>query len=128
MQKRLAFFRGEVGKMRSESQTLVKQQSRENRMENAADELAARAVLESYLGNYALARQLCQQAEEAGNKSALGLGNCGKALASAGDLTQAEGLAAKLDRLFPEDTCRQRVHLPIIRSIMQRQRGNAPKP
>src|SRR5882672_4754765 len=34
-------------------------------MENAANELAWHARLESYLGNYALARKLCRQAGEA---------------------------------------------------------------
>jgi eukaryotic-like serine/threonine-protein kinase len=42
-------------------------------------------------------------------------------------LTQAEALAAKLDRMSPEDTIDQKVHLPLIRSIVERQRGNAAK-
>jgi hypothetical protein len=46
-------------------------------------------------------------------------------LGDAGDLTQAEALAAKLDRMSPEDTIGQKVHLPLIRSIIERQRGNA---
>jgi hypothetical protein len=96
-------------------------------MENAADELAWHAQLESYLGNYALARKLCRQAGEAGKDSNLGLGHCAKALAEAGDVTQAEALAAKLDRLRPEDTLNQQVHLPLIRSIIERERGNAVK-
>ena len=96
-------------------------------MENAADELAWHAQLESYLGNYALARKLCRQAGEASKDSNLGLGHCAKALAEAGDVTQAEALAAKLDRLRPEDTLNQKVHLPLIRSIIERERGNAVK-
>jgi len=96
-------------------------------MENAADELAWHAGLESYLGNYALARKLCRQAGEASKDTNLGLGHCAKALAEAGDVTQAEALAAKLDRLRPEDTLNQRIHLPLIRSIIERERGNAVK-
>jgi hypothetical protein len=39
-------------------------------------------------------------------------------------LTRAEALAAKLNRIAPEDTIEQKVHLPLIHSIMERQRGN----
>ena len=127
LQMRLAFFRGDLTKLRSLSETLVQQQSRANRMENAAYELAWHAGIESLLGDYALARKLCRQAGEAGNDSALGLWACAKALGDAGDLTQAEALAAKLDRLFPEDTFQQRVCLPIVRSIIERKRGNTAK-
>ena len=76
LQMQLAFLRGDFSKLRSLSETLVKQQSRANRMENAAYELAWHARIESYLGNYALARKLCRQAEEASKDSALGLGHC----------------------------------------------------
>ncbi len=127
LQQQLAFFRGDSGKLRSLSETLVNQQRRAQRMENAANELAWHARLESYLGNYALARKLCRQAGEASKDSNLGLGHCAKALAEAGDVTQAEALAAKLDRLRPEGTLNQQVHLPLIRSIIERERGNAAK-
>jgi eukaryotic-like serine/threonine-protein kinase len=127
LQQQLAFFRGDFGTLRSLSETLVNQQRRAKRMENAADELAWHARLESYLGNYALARKLCREAGEAGKDSNLGLGHCAKALAEAGDVTQAEALAAKLDRLRPEDTLNQKIHLPLIRSIVERQQGNAVK-
>jgi DNA-binding winged helix-turn-helix (wHTH) protein/tetratricopeptide (TPR) repeat protein len=127
LQQRLAFFRGDFSKLRSLSETVVNQQRRAQRMENAADELAWHARLESYLGNYTLARKLCRQAGEASKDSDLGLGHCAKALAEAGDVTQAEALAAKLDRLRPEDTLNQQVHLPLIRSIIERERGNAVK-
>src|ERR1700746_3562186 len=127
LRQQLAFFRGDSGKLRSLSETLVNQQRRAQRMENAANELAWHARLESYLGNYGLRRNLCLQAGEASKDSNLGLGHCAKALAEAGDVTQAEALAAKLDRLRPEDTLNQQVHLPLIRSIIERERGNAAK-
>jgi tetratricopeptide (TPR) repeat protein len=76
------------------------------------------------LGNYDLARALCRQAAQAGKESHLWLGNCAKALAEAGNTSQARLLAAKLSRLRPEDTLIQQVHLPIVRSIIERQRGN----
>ena len=127
VQQQLAFFRGDSGKLRSLSETLANQQRRAQRMENTANELAWHAQLEFYLGNYALARKLCRQAGEAGKDSNLALGHCAKALAEAGDVTQAEALAAKLDRLRPEDTLNHEVHLPLIRSIIERERGNAVK-
>ena len=127
LQMQLAFFRGDFTKLRSVSETLVQQQSRANRMENAANELAWHAGLESFLGEYASARKLCRQAGEVGNDSAVGLWTCAKALGDAGDVTQAEALAAKLDRLFPEDSFQQKVLLPIVRSIIERKRGNTAK-
>ena len=127
LQMQLAFLRGDFSKLRSLSETLVQQQTRANRMENAAQELAYHAGEESYIGNYALARNLCRQAEEAGNDSALGLMKCAKALGESGDATQAEVLATKLDLLFPEDTLQQEILLPVIRSIIERKRGNAVK-
>ena len=45
----------------------------------------------------------------------------------AGDVAQAETLAAKLDERFPEDTFQQKVLLPIARSIIERERGNTVK-
>jgi DNA-binding winged helix-turn-helix (wHTH) protein/tetratricopeptide (TPR) repeat protein len=127
LQMHLAFYRGDFNKLRLLSETLVKQETRANRMENAAFELAGHAQIESYIGDYAQARKLCQQAEEASKDSALRLERCAKALADAGEVTQAEALAAKLDRLLPEDTVEQKTYLPIIRSIIERKRGNAVK-
>jgi DNA-binding winged helix-turn-helix (wHTH) protein/tetratricopeptide (TPR) repeat protein len=123
-QMELAFVRGHFSKLRSLSETLVEQQSRANRMENVTQELAWHARVESYLGNYALARKLCRQAGEATKES---LDYCAKALGNAGEVTQAEALEAKLDRLVPENTCFQKVHLPLIRSVIERERGDAAK-
>jgi DNA-binding winged helix-turn-helix (wHTH) protein/tetratricopeptide (TPR) repeat protein len=122
LQMHLAFLRGDAKKLRSLSDTLVNQQGA-NRKENAARELAWHAGIESFLGEFPSARKLCRQAEEVGNESSLGLWTCAKALASAGDVAQAEALAAKLDQLFPEDTFQQKVLLPIVRSIIERKRG-----
>jgi len=125
LQMRLAFLRGDFSKFRSLSETLVKQDTLAKRMENVANELAWHAGVESYLGNYALARKLCRQAGAVSTDNAHVLDNCAKALGNAGDLTQAEALAAKKDRLLPEDTRNQRMCLPEIRSIIERNRGNA---
>jgi hypothetical protein len=72
-----------------------------------------------------VARMVCRQAGELDKDSTSELWRCADAFGDAGDLTQAEGLAAKLDRMGPEDTIEQKVHLPLIRSIIERQRGNA---
>lgn len=127
LQIQLAFLRGDSGTIRSLNDALVKQQGRSNRPENVADQLARHAALESFLGDYPAARKLCEQAEQAGNDSAIGLWTCSKALGEAGDVTQAEALATKLDQRFPEDTFQQQVLLPIARSIIERERGNAVK-
>jgi eukaryotic-like serine/threonine-protein kinase len=127
LQMELAFFRGELHKLRSLSETLVKQQASANRMENAAFQLARHARLESYLGNDALTRNLCRQAEAASSDNDLMLDNCGKALGNAGEGTQAEALAVRRDRLLPEGTRNQKMCLPLIRSIIERERGKAVK-
>jgi eukaryotic-like serine/threonine-protein kinase len=126
LQMQLAFLRGDVKKLRSLSDTAVKQQG-VNRKENAAHELGWHAALESFLGDFPLARKLCRQAEDLGTESALGIWACASALAAAGDVAQAEALTAKLDRLVPEDTFQQNVLLPMVRSIIQIKRGNSLK-
>jgi tetratricopeptide (TPR) repeat protein len=126
-QRDLAFGRGHMVEVRALSDALVKKQSQAKRMENSADELATLAGLESYAGNYVAARTLCRQAQGAGNDSALGLMLCAKALGDAGDLAQADLLAGKLDQQFPEDTSQQQVFLPVVRSVIERNRGNARK-
>src|SRR6202158_1644391 len=125
LQMQLAFYRGDFSKLRSLSETLVKQQIHANRMENAASELAWHARVESYLGNHALARKLGRQAGDASKENALALDYCTYALGDAGEGTQAEALASKKDRLLPEDTRNQRVCLPLMRSVIERERGNA---
>jgi DNA-binding winged helix-turn-helix (wHTH) protein/tetratricopeptide (TPR) repeat protein len=127
LQMQLAFFRGDSSKLRSLSDTLVNQQTRANRMENVAYEFAWHARMESYLGNYGLARKLCHQAEEASKDGPLWLEQCAVALSDAGDLNQSEALAAKLDRLLPENTLDQKIYLPLFRSMIERERGNALK-
>ena len=127
LQMQFAFLRGDLGKFRSLSQTLVNLQTRAGRMENVADELSAHGQLESFVGNYTLARQLCRNAGEGDRESPDALWRCAEAFADAGDLTRAEALAAKLDRIRPEDTIQQNVFLPVVRSVIERQRGNAGK-
>jgi DNA-binding winged helix-turn-helix (wHTH) protein/Flp pilus assembly protein TadD len=127
LQMQFAFLRGDLGRLRSLSETLVKQQLHAGEMENAANELALRAQLESLLGISSVARKLCLEAGELGKDSASELWRCGEALGDAGDLARSEAMAAKLDRMDPEDTIEQKVQLPLIRSIIECERGNAVK-
>ncbi len=127
LQMQFAFLRGDFGKFRSLSETLVNLQTRAGRMENVEDELSARGQLESFVGNYAVARNLCRHAGEGNHDSATALWRCAEAFADGGDVTRAEALAAKLDRMAPEDAIQQNVYLPLIRSVIERQRGNAGK-
>jgi eukaryotic-like serine/threonine-protein kinase len=127
LQMQFAFLRGDLGKFRSLSETLVNQESHANEMENVANELALRGQLESFLGNYGVARTVCRRAEGLGKDSTTELWRCAEAFGDAGDLTQAEALAAKLDQTGPEETIGQKVLLPLIRSIIERQRGNSMK-
>jgi DNA-binding winged helix-turn-helix (wHTH) protein/tetratricopeptide (TPR) repeat protein len=127
LQMRLAFLRGDFTKLRSLSDIVVEQQRHAKKMDNVASELASHAWTEATVENYPLARQLCRQAAEVGNNSAIGLVHCAEALGAAGDVTQAEALAAKADRLGPEDTFIQKICLPEFFSIIERGRGNAAK-
>ena len=127
LQMQLAFLHGDLSKFRSLGETLVNQHSRATQMEETANELALHAQLESFLGNYALARRFCRQARKIDKESATELWRCGEALGYSGEVTQAEALAAELDRMCPEDTLQQNVYLQIIRSVIERERGNAVK-
>ena len=127
LQIQLAFLRGDFGKLRSASDSLVNQNVHANEMENAANELALRAQLESFAGNYDLARKLCNRVKKINKDSGTELWRCGEALGYAGELAQAEAAAAKLDRIAPEDTLQQKVYLQLIRSVVARGRGEAVK-
>ena len=83
--------------------------------------------LEKYDAPLDLATTSSLEALQAYYDSPAGLSVCAKALADADDLPEASAVAAKLDRLFPEDTYHQKVYLPIIFSIIERKRGNAAK-
>ena len=120
----LAFLRGDFDRFRSLSDTLAEEETRAKRTDNAASDIAWRAQVESYVGNYALARRLCAQAVEVSKDNATVLDYCGKALGHAGEVAQAAALAARRDRLLPEDTRNQKMCLPVIHSILERKQGN----
>jgi DNA-binding winged helix-turn-helix (wHTH) protein/Flp pilus assembly protein TadD len=124
LQMQFAYLRGDIKKFRALSDTAVKIEQRGGQAQDAASDLSIRAQLESLLGNYALAPSLCRHSVDHDSDSAGELWRCGEAFADGGDFTHAEALAAKLNRLAPEGTIEQKVYLPLIHSIIDRQRGN----
>jgi len=86
-----------------------------------------RGQLEAFLGNSDWASRLCHEATRMDQDSPSELWRCSEAFAYAGEVTQAEVLTSKLDQMFPEDTVQQKVYLPVMRSNIERARGNAAK-
>jgi eukaryotic-like serine/threonine-protein kinase len=124
LQMHFAFLRGDLGKFRSLSNALISQQRNAGQMENVAGELSMRGLLESFLGKDDVSANMCRRAVELGQDSIDELWRCGEAFADAGKVAQAEELAVKLNRIGPEDTIGQGVYLPLIRSAIERKRGN----
>jgi eukaryotic-like serine/threonine-protein kinase len=124
LQMQFAYLRGDMKKFRSLNEAEVKIETRAGQAQDAADDLAARAQLESLLGYYGLSRSLCRHSVAGDTDSTTELWRCAEAFADADDFTRAEGLAAKLNRIAPENTIEQKVHLPLIHSIIDRQQGN----
>ncbi|MFZ0880711.1 MAG: winged helix-turn-helix domain-containing protein [Candidatus Acidiferrales bacterium] len=124
LQMQFAYLRGEIKKFRSLTEAEVNLETRAGQTQDAADDLAARAQLESLLGNYGLAPSLCRHSLAEDTDSTTELWRCAEAFADGGDFTRAEALAAKLNRIAPENTIEQKVHMPLIHSIIDRQRGN----
>jgi DNA-binding winged helix-turn-helix (wHTH) protein/tetratricopeptide (TPR) repeat protein len=124
LQMQFAYLRGDMKKFRSLSEAEVNIETRGGQAQDAADDLAARAQLESLVGNYGLASSLCRHSLAGNTDSPTELWRCAEAFADGGDFTHAELLAANLNRIAPENTIEQKVHLPLIHSIIDRQRGN----
>jgi eukaryotic-like serine/threonine-protein kinase len=124
LQMNFAFLRGDVAKLRSLYDTAIGLDRKHNQLESAAGGLSGEAAEEAQLGNYHLARKLCAQALEAGINSENLLTNCAITFGEIGDTSAAEAVAEKLNELFPEDDETQKQNLPMIRSVIQRARGN----
>ncbi|MFZ0968532.1 MAG: winged helix-turn-helix domain-containing protein [Candidatus Acidiferrales bacterium] len=124
LQMGYAYYRGDMKKFRSMSESAVNLNVRGGAAQDAADGRAARAQLEALLGNYGLTSSLCRHSVMQETDSAIELWRCAEAFADGGDLPHAEALAVKLNRIAPENTVEQKVNLPLIHSIIARQRGN----
>jgi tetratricopeptide (TPR) repeat protein len=124
LQMEYVYYRGDMKRFRSMSESVVNLDIKGGAPQDAADARAMRAQLEALLGNYGFTSSLCRHSVTEETDSAIELWRCGEAFADGGDLTHAEALAAKLNRIAPENTVEQKVNLPLIRSIIARQRGN----
>jgi tetratricopeptide (TPR) repeat protein len=110
-------------KFRSLNEAEVNIETRGGQKQDAADDLSARAQLESLAGNFSFAPSLCRHSVAEDTDSVTELWRCAEAFADASDFTHAEALATKLISIAPENTIEQKVHLPLIHSIVDRQRG-----
>ncbi len=124
LQMEYVYDRGDMKKFRSMSESVVNLNMQGGAAQDAADARAMRAQLEALLGNYGFTSSLCRHSVTEATDSAIELWRCGEAFADGGDLTHAEALATTLNRIAPENTVEQKVNLPLIRSIIARQRGN----
>jgi tetratricopeptide (TPR) repeat protein len=124
LQMQFAYLRGDMKKFRSLNEAEVSIETRGGQRQDAADDLSARAQLESLAGNFSFAPSLCRHSVAEDTDSVTELWRCAEAFADASDFTHAEALAAKLNSIAPENTIEQKVHLPLIHSIIDRQRGN----
>jgi eukaryotic-like serine/threonine-protein kinase len=124
LQMQFAYLRGDMKKFRSLNEAEVNIETRGGEKQDAADDLSARAQLESLAGNFSFAPGLCRHSVAEDTDSVTELWRCAEAFADASDFAHAEALAAKLNKIAPENTIEQKVHLPLIHSIIARQRGN----
>jgi DNA-binding winged helix-turn-helix (wHTH) protein/tetratricopeptide (TPR) repeat protein len=97
---------------------------RSGRLESAAEEQAAAALVEADFGRPEAARQLAK----ASLNGVKGIGAqtlAALVLARSGDVSAAEAIAADLAQRFPSDTLLNAVHLPAIHAAAELARGNA---
>jgi eukaryotic-like serine/threonine-protein kinase len=119
-------YRGKLGKGRELTQRAVAIAQQGHDQETAAAHKAFGALVEALYGNARVAR------EEA--HAALGLSTgrevqpvAATALAIAGEVTQAESLAADLQKRYPEDTLQNFKYIPTIRAAAEVSRKNGSK-
>jgi DNA-binding winged helix-turn-helix (wHTH) protein/tetratricopeptide (TPR) repeat protein len=85
LQMQFAYLRGDMKKFRSLSEAEVNIETRGGQAQDSADDLAARAQLESLLGNDRLARSLCRHSLAGDTDSTTELWRCAEAFADGGD-------------------------------------------
>ena len=90
--------------------------------ETAAIYEAAAAAWNAFFGEAATARQHAAAALQL-SKGRDAEYAAAVALALAGDITQAQGLAADLEKRYPEDTCVQSSYLPTLRALISLHAG-----
>ena len=113
----VAAYSGQVRRARALSRRGVDLARQGGRVERAAQDQAGSAIRESLFGNAAEARS---EAEAALRLSKGGVVEYGAAfaLALSGEPSQAETLAADIERRFPEDTTFRFAYVPVLRALV----------
>ena len=116
-------FYGQWQKSQDFTRRFIEMMLSEDRKENAGQVETYNAFYEAVLGR-------CQQAKErvargvALSRDRIGLGSAAITLAYCNELGQAQSLLDELQKRFPKDTATIGVLVPMIRAIMDMNRGN----
>jgi len=117
-------YHGRFDSARKLSYAAMESMTHDGDRELAANCLAQAAVREAEVGSTARARALMQQTTKVnGGKSIDTL--AGVVAAETGNTAEALALADKLDKEFPQGTLIQGYWLPVIRALVELQRGHA---
>ena len=117
-------FYGEFDRARNFTQRAVRSARNADAPETAAGWMANAALYEAEAGNTVQARTIATDALEMSNGRDVEL-QAALALARAGQVAQAEKIAAKLDAQYPLGTMVQNYWLPSIRAAIELQKNNA---
>ncbi len=119
-------YHGQVEKARAVSAASVNFMRQSGRQEAAARSESGAALREAFFGNREQAKQLAAAALALSNGRDAEYG-AAVALALSGNSTQAEALAADLERRLPEDTSVHFDYVPTIRALVALDRDDAAK-
>lgn len=119
-------FHGRFDHARSLTKRAAQSAKNADMAETAAVWMANAAMREAEVGNKVQARSIAVEALEMTRGTDVELQSA-LALARAGQVTQAEEIAAKLDAEYPRGTMVQNYWLPIIRAAIELQSKNANK-
>ncbi len=125
-QSLVATYSGQLQTARANSKSAIQNARESGHNETAATYLAGRAIWEALFGNIAQAKQDASAALQSSNgrdtEYAVAF-----AFGLAGDVARTEGLAADLEKRFPEDTSMQFNYLPALRALVALQRHDSGK-
>ncbi len=110
-------YAGQLNEARKLSRAASDAAQRAGRHESAAGYQTAIAVWDALYGNLDAAKRTAASALTVARGRDLEYG-AGFAMALAGDATQAEALAADLERRFPQDTSVKYTYVPTIRAVL----------
>jgi eukaryotic-like serine/threonine-protein kinase len=124
MQSAVAAFYGQFRTMRQFSDAAQQIAETAGFKQNVASILAQQALWEAQVGDLKLARERAREALEKASGIDVNV-KAAVSLALAGDLQHAEMMVESLAKLHPEDTLLNAVSIPLIRSAIQLEQGNA---